>query len=66
MENKVAGSFPALGKMWARRTASTVLVTPLQKFSVLKAWFLYRNSNEIEALAVITQQAWNKVIIRWY
>lgn len=62
----MAGSFPALWKMWARRTASTVLVTPLQKFSVLKAWFLYRNSNEIEALAVITQQAWNKVIIRWY
>lgn len=25
-----------------------------------------QNSNEIEALAVITQQAWNKVIIRWY
>lgn len=61
----MAGSFPALWKMWAR-TASTVLVTPLQKFSMLKAWFLYRNSNEIEALAVITQQAWNKVIIRWY
>lgn len=32
----------------------------------VKAWVLYRNSNEIEASAVITQQAWNKVIIKWY
>lgn len=32
----------------------------------VKSLVSLQNSNEMEALAVITQQAWNKVIIRWY